>query len=163
VLALATERLRIVSVSSFGLFTLLSACQTIDPGENFVVPNETFEADFFFCKVEPEFLVAKKCGSGDPAQGDRSGGCHFNAASVSGMPLIDHAPIDCGGGERPLSRAQLGSGGPAQANYQAASLEMSRDLVSAPIVVRPSGAKHPRVVLLPTEPALEVLRRWAAK
>lgn len=138
-----------------------TACETIDPGPNFVIPNETFDADFFFCHVEPEFLFAKKCGPGDPAAGDAANGCHFNSAAVSGMPLVNHAVIDCGGGDKPLSRAQLAPGGPAQGNLQAASLEMSRDALTAPIVVRPSGAKHPRVVLAPGDPSLDVLKRWA--
>jgi hypothetical protein len=133
----------------------------VDPGPNFVIPNESFDADFFFCRVEPEYLFGKRCGSGDPAAGDAANGCHFNAAAVSGMPLVDHPRIDCGGGDRPLSRAQLGAGGPAQANLQAASFEMSREVLTAPILVRPSGAKHPRVVVRPEDPVVEVLRRWA--
>lgn len=140
-----------------------AGCETIDPGPNFVVPNETFDADFFFCHVEPEFLTAKRCGSGDPAQGDRAGGCHFNASAVSGMALLDHPPIDCGGGDRPLSRASLAPGSAAQANLQSVSLEMSRDVLTAPLLVRPSGSKHPRVVVTRTEPIVDVLKRWAAK
>jgi hypothetical protein len=141
----------------------LTACDTIDPGENFVVPNETFDADFFFCRVEPNFLVAKKCGSGDPAAGDRAGGCHYTASAVSGMGLIEHPAVDCGGTDRPLSRAALAPGSAAQANLQSVSLEMSRDVLTAPILVRPSGSKHPRVILERTDPVVDVLKRWAAR
>lgn len=142
---------------------MLAACESVDPGPNFVIQSDTFDADYFFCHVEPEYLFAKKCGSGDPAAGDKSGGCHFTAGAVSGLPLTSHPRIDCGGGDRPLSRAQLGAGSAAQANLQSASLEMSRDPATAPIVVRPTGANHPRAVLQKNDPAIEVLRRWAQK
>ena len=145
--------------ASLLLLLAVSGCQTVDPGPNFVVTNETFSEDFFFCHVEPEFLFAKKCGSGDSALGDK--GCHFSASSVSGMRLIDHAPIDCGGGERPLSRDLLGSGSPAQSNLQTVSFEMSRDVRTAPLVVRPQGFNHPRAVLQAKDPAFEIVRRWA--
>ena len=55
------------------------------------------------------------------------------------MALIDHTPVDCGGGDHPVSTTQTGSGSPAQGNLQAASLEMSRDYLTAPIFVRPTG------------------------
>lgn len=137
-------------------------CTNVDPGPNFVVANETFNEDYFFCHVEPELLFAKKCGSGDPGAGDKGGGCHFNASAVSGLPLSDHPPIDCGGGDRPLSRALLGAGSPAQGNLQAASLEMSRDYLTAPIYVRPLGFNHPRAVFTKDDPVVGVIQKWAA-
>src|SRR5437773_6715573 len=94
-------------------------CDTVDPGPNFVVPDERFDEDYFYCHVEPEVLFAKKCGSGEA--GD-NGNCHFNASAVSGMALRDHPAVDCGGGDHPTSRAQVGAGGPAQGNLQAATL-----------------------------------------
>ena len=51
------------------------ACTTIDPGPNFVVPQEQFNQDYFFCHVEPELLFAKHCGSGDQGAGDPVNGC----------------------------------------------------------------------------------------
>lgn len=145
------------------LWLAATGCARVDPGANFVVPDDQFDADYFFCHVEPEVLIAKKCGGGDPAAGDRAGGCHFNSSAVSGMALVDHSGVDCGGGDHPLNRAQIGSGSAAQGNLQAASLEMSRDIQTAPILVRPSGANHPRAVLAEGDPAVEVLRQWAQK
>ena len=142
---------------------LLGACTTIDPGPTLVVPNESFNEDYFFCQVEPVYLFGKGCGSGDPAAGDATNGCHFNAAAVSGMPLLQHDPIDCGGGDRPVNRAGLGAGSPARANLQAATLEMSRDYLTAPIYVRPLGANHPRAVITADDPAVAVLREWAER
>lgn len=150
-----------VSVAALGFG--FSACETVDPGPNFVVADERFDADYFFCKVEPEVLFAKKCGPGDPAAGDRANGCHFNASAVSGMALLQHPPVDCGGGERPLSRAQIGAGSPAQANLESASIVMSRDYTAAPIFVRPTGANHPRAIFPKNDPAADILRTWAQK
>lgn len=140
----------------------IASCSTVDPGPNFVVPDEQFDADFFFCRVEPEVLFAKKCGPGDPGAGDPANGCHFNSSAVSGMAISNHAPIDCDG-DRPRSRAGLGAGGPAQGNLQAVTLVMSRDVNTAPILLRPTGQNHPRQVFAREDPVVEILRQWAQK
>ena len=70
----------------------LAGCTTVDPGPNFVVPDEQFDADFFFCRVEPELLFAKKCGPGEPGQ-DPANGCHFNSSAVSGMAAMTHSVL----------------------------------------------------------------------
>ena len=136
-----------------------SACTTVDPGPNFVVPDEVYDADYFFCHVEPELLFAKKCGSGDP--GDNNG-CHFNSSAVSGMALANHAPIPCAN-DRPTDRSQIGAGSPAQGNLQATSLVMSRDYQTAPLYLRPTGANHPRKIFEPNDPVVDVIRTWAQK
>lgn len=138
-------------------------CSNVDPGSNFAVAEETFNEDYFFCHVEPELIFAKRCGPGDPNAGDPSSGCHFNAAAVSGMALIDHPAIDCGGGDHPLSRAQVGVGGPARGNLQAVSLVMSRDYLTAPLYLRPTGANHPRAVFAKDDPVVEVIKTWALR
>jgi hypothetical protein len=139
------------------------ACSTVDPGPNFVVPEEQFDADFFFCRVEPELLIAKRCGPGDPGAGDPANGCHFNSSAVGGrMALANHPPIECAA-DRPTNRAQLGAGGPAQGNLQAVTLVMSRDVQTAPLFLRPTGQNHPRQVFAREDPVVEVLRQWAQK
>lgn len=142
---------------------LVPSCATVDPGPNFVVPDQQFDADYFFCHVEPELLFAKGCGTGNQGAGDKANGCHFNASAVSGMALKNHPPIDCGGGDRPVNRAQLGAGSPAQSNLQAASLEMSRDYLTAPMFVRATGQTHPRAVIAKDDPVVEVIKTWATK
>lgn len=134
-------------------------CTTVDPGPNFVVSDEQFDADFFFCRVEPELLVAKKCGSGEP--GDNNN-CHFNSSAVSGMALAPHNPIDCADG-RPVNRAQIGAGSAAQGNLQSTSIEMSRDYLTAPLYLRPTGANHPRAIFPKDDPVVEVIRQWAQR
>jgi hypothetical protein len=137
-------------------------CTTVDPGPNFVVPDETFDADFFFCRVEPEILIAKKCGPGDPAAGDTANGCHFNASATGGMGIATHPTVDCSG-DHPTNRAQLGSGSVAQANLQAVTFEMSRDVMTAPLFLRPTGQNHPRQIFSAQDPVVDILRQWAQK
>jgi hypothetical protein len=110
-------------------------------------PETVFDPYFFYCHVEPEFLVALRCGPGDPSLGDPSGGCHFNASAVSGMILVDHAPIACNGNDLPLDLSQVAVSAPAESNMFSASLDMVRDYATAPIYLRPSSAvAHPRAV-----------------
>ena len=139
-----------------------SGCTTVDPGPDFVIPDEQFDADFFFCRVEPELIINKKCGPGDPAAGDPQNGCHFNSSAVSGMAISNHAPIDCQN-EHPTNRAQLGAGSAAQGNLQAVTLVMSRDVQTAPLFLRPAGQNHPRQIFPREDPVVEVLRQWAQK
>jgi hypothetical protein len=138
-----------------------SGCTSVDPGPNFVVPDEQFDADYFFCKVEPELLFAKRCGPGEPGQ-DPTNGCHFNSSAVSGMAIADHKAVQCQG-DHPVDRAQVGAGSAAQGNLQAASLVMSRDVQTAPIFIRPTGQNHPRAVFGKDDPVVEILREWARR
>jgi hypothetical protein len=146
------------------LLAPLVGCTTVDPGPSFSVPDAVFDADYFYCEVEPNLLFAKSCGSGDPSKGDPPNGCHFNSSAVSGMALLNHPAVDCGGGDHPVDLTQIGTGGPAQSNYQAASFEMSHDYLTAPIFVRPSGNNHPRQIFAPNDPAVnQLLSTWASK
>jgi hypothetical protein len=138
-------------------------CTTVDPGTNFVIADQTFDADYFYCHVEPEVLFAKHCGDGDPAQGDPGSGCHYNSSAVSGMGLRQHAPIDCGGGDHPVDRTQVGAGSAAASNLTAASIEMSKDYLTAPILVRPEGQNHPRKVFDASDPVVDVIKTWATR
>lgn len=135
----------------------------MDPGPNFVLQNETFNADYFYCHVEPELLFARKCGGGDQGAGDPANGCHFNSSAVSGMALVDHMPVNCGGGDHPIDSTQIGTGSPAEGNLQAASLEMSRDYLSAGLFVRPTGHNHPRAIFAADDPIVDVIRTWATR
>ena len=141
---------------------LLWSCTTVDPGPNFVVPDEQFDADFFFCRIEPELLAAKKCGAGDPGAGDPGNGCHFNSSAVSGMPLTNHPPVDCID-FHPTNRGQVGAGSGAQSNLQSVSLEMSRDYLTAPLYLRPVGQNHPRAIFAREDAVADLLRQWAQK
>ncbi len=147
----------------------LWSCETVDPGDNFVAPDIVFDANFFYCHVEPQLIFQYSCGSGDPSQGDQPNGCHFNPSAVSGMALIDHPAVDCAGGDIPVDATQIATGSPAQSNLEAVSLEMSKDYTSAPLYVRPSDAAgcpppaHPRCVFSQqNNPDVgQLLQQWA--
>lgn len=152
-------------VASAGVAAIGGGCTTVDPGPNFVVSNQTFDADYFYCHVEPDVFVAKKCGPGD--MGDNSN-CHFNPSAVSGMALVDHPTIDCGGGDHPVDRTQVTS--VAQGDLQAASLEMSREYLTAPIFDRPTDGSHtihPRQIFMKGDPTVggpeDVIRTWSQR
>jgi hypothetical protein len=146
--------------ASFALLPLsVISCTSIDPGPNFVVPEQVFDPNYYFCHVEPQFIVANKCGPGEASD---NGSCHYSS-SVSGMALLQHPPVDCGGGDIPLDMTQ--TAGAAESDFEAVSLEMNRDYMTAPLFVRPSnGANHPRVVFSPTDPVVnQILSTWASK
>ena len=136
------------------------ACTTVDPGPNFVVPVQTFDPDFFYCHVEPEVIFAKKCGD------QTSGSCHFTSSAVTGMALISHPPVDCGGGDHPVDRTAVGTGSAAQTNLQSVSLVMDRDYANAQIYLRPTQQEpHPVKVFNadPNDPSVAVIAAWAQK
>jgi hypothetical protein len=146
------------------------SCVSIDPGPNFVNPETIFDANYFYCHVEPGFIGAYNCGPGDSSKGDPSSGCHYNPAYVSGMTLLQHNPIDCGGGDVPLDLTQVAIGSPAQANYESVSLDMTKDYTIAPIYTRPSSVNgsqpsaHPRAVFDQSDATVvQLLSTWASK
>jgi hypothetical protein len=153
-----------VMFASVALVMALPGCTTIDPGPNFVVQNDTFDADFFYCHVEPELIFALKCGPGDSSKGDAANSCHFNPSAVTGMALLDHPAVDCGGGDHPIDATQIGTGSPAQSDLEAVSFEMSRDYMNAPLFVRPSGTSHPRAVFNSGDTTInQLLLEWSVK
>jgi hypothetical protein len=153
-----------------GLAATALSCTSVDPGPNFVVATATFDPNYFYCHVEPQYIFgnAYRCGTGDPSKGDPAGppyGCHFNASAVTGMALLDHAPVNCGGGDAPVDLTQIGTGSAPQSNYEAVSLEMSAQYTTAPVFVRPgTGVTHPRQIFPTTDPLVNsLLSTWATK
>jgi hypothetical protein len=166
----ATNGLRRAAAVTLPLVLALMGCTSVDPGPDFVVPATVFDANYFYCHVEPGLIFAYSCGTGDPSKGDPSNGCHFNPSAVSGMALLNHPAIDCGGGDIPVDPTQVGTGSPAQSNLSAVSLEMSKDYTTAALFTRPSSfngtppAAHPRAVFDQSDPTVKMLlSTWASK
>ena len=63
-----------------------TACTTVDLGPDFQFADVVYDEGYFYCRVEP-VLVELRCGAGDPARGDASGGCHSN---VTPFRLVEH-------------------------------------------------------------------------
>jgi hypothetical protein len=153
------------SVALLALLASQAACTSVDPGPDFIVPDETFDPDYFYCHVEPQLIVAYKCGPGDPSKGDppNADGCHYSSA-VSGMALRMHPAVPCGGGDHPTDGTMTAPGSPAEGNFESVSLEMSRDPSTAPLYVRPLGHAHPRSVFTSSDPTVQrLLTTWASK
>ena len=158
---------RLAALGMVSTCVWLWGCTTVDPGPTFSIADTTFDPSFFYCHVEPELIFAKSCGSGDPSRGETNT-CHFTPSAVSGMVLLDHPAVDCGGGDSPVDRTQIGNGSPAAANLEAVTFEMSKDYQTAPLYVRPSGAGgvlyHPRQIFDPSDAAvIQLLSTWATK
>jgi hypothetical protein len=136
----------------------VSCNQTVDSGPNFSVADPIFDANFFYCRIEP-MMVQQKCGAGDGGS-ESAASCHFSQTS---FVLVDYSPLysdSCRGGDVP-------SGSPphaAQQNYERAQAKMNRDPNQAPLFLRPTGAAtHPRVIFAANSPEANLIRQWATK
>ena len=143
-------------VTALGAAPLLG-CTSIDPGSNYVVPDQVFNADYFYCFVEPQLIFGKKCGD------DGTHGCHYSD-KVPEMELLDHPPVTCSGGH-PVDMTEIGAGSPAQGNLSAVSLEMDTDYINAPIYIWPTQlvAAHPKKVFDPSDPVVQYISTWATQ
>jgi hypothetical protein len=157
-----------VAVATSGLASVLASCVTIDPGSNYIVPPEDFNADYFYCFVEPQLIFGagnggRSCGSGANVPGASVGGCHFSD-KVPEMELQDHPPVTCTGGH-PSDSTQTGAGSPASINFSAVSLEMDVDWMNAPIYIWPTQtvSAHPVQVFTPSSPVVKYIQTWATE
>lgn len=151
---------------AFAGLTLLTACgeeglfpTTIDPGADFSVADLIFDEGFFYCQVEPKVIATHKCGPGDPAAGDASGGCHY---SVTSFRLTDYAPLvaDSCTGNVPGSFIPAA----ARQNYQTSQARMKRDPDVAPFLQRPlKKLTHPRAIFNDDSEAADIIKQWADK
>jgi hypothetical protein len=135
----------------------LGGCTTVDPGPNFVVPDVMFDANYFYCTVEPQVIFGNGCGD------KTSGSCHFTPSAVSGMALQDHPAIACSGGI-PTDMTQIGPGSLAGGNLESVTLEMDSDYMNAPFYLRPTQQlPHPLMLFGsgPTDPNVMVIASWA--
>jgi len=134
-----------------------AGCTTIDPGPQYEVPLVEFNADYFYCFVEPKLIFGKKCGD------NGSHSCHFTQ-KIPALVLIDHPPVSCMNGV-PTDQTQIGEGTPAFDNLSSVSIEMDRDYQNAPIYQWPTQivAAHPIQVFKPTDPVVQYIATWASE
>jgi hypothetical protein len=46
---------------------------------------------------------------------------------------------------------------------QSVSLEMSRDYLTAPLFLRPTGSNHPRAIFQKDDPVADIIKQWSQK
>lgn len=130
----------------------------VDPGQNFQIADVVYDANYYYCKVEP-MLFSQRCGPGDSSKGDHAGSCHFN---VTSFRLTDYSPrvgSKCNGLLPTTSPPNA-----AQNNYEAAQAQMNRNPDQAPLLNRPTGTiAHPRVIFKKSSPQADIIRTWATK
>jgi hypothetical protein len=118
------------------------SCETVDPGPNFQLPTIQFNANYFYCVVEPEVIMGgitgTKCGD------NGSHGCHYSnkVPEMALTPLI--TPVNCSAGI-PTDMTQVADGTPASSNLSAVSIQMNAVYTTAPIYLWPSQViiSHP--------------------
>ncbi len=153
-------------VLATALATALSrgaSCTTVDPGPEFVVPPTQFDANYFYCTVEPQIIMGGLTLANQPCGGTASQGCHYSD-KVPAMPLQAlPQPVMCNGGV-PVNPGDVASGTAPALNYASVSLQMSSSVKDAPIYTWPTQmvAGHPVMVYSPNDPAiLAILNKWA--
>jgi len=133
---------------------------SVDRGADFAVADVVFEPNYFYCQVEP-VLFKNGCGSGDPAQGDTSGGCHFSATPYRLTDYMPRVGDSCDGGRVP-AQAQIPDA--ALHNYQTSQTRMKRDPDLAPLLQRPTKNQyHPREIFGLDSMDATVIRQWATQ
>jgi hypothetical protein len=125
------------------------SCQTVDPGPNPVVPAVQFNANYFYCVVEPQIIMGGLTGT--PCGDNGSHGCHYSdkVPEMSLSPLPQ--PVTCAGSgtsAAPTDPTQTAEGTPANLNLGSVSFQMSSDYMNANIYLWPTQtiAAHPAQV-----------------
>ena len=130
----------------------LPACSTVEPGGDFQFAQVTYDEAYFYCRLEPQVILAHSCGPGEPADNN---GCH---AANTPFRLLTHAPVTCNG----LTPGSVPS--EARNNYQFSQGEMALDVESAPLLTRPTQVlAHPRPMFALQSPEADLIRDWANK
>jgi hypothetical protein len=135
----------------------LGGCTTVDPGANFIVGDVMFDANYFYCTVEPQVIFGNGCGD------KTAGSCHFTGSAVTGMVLQNHPAIMCSGGV-PTDMTQIGPGSFAGGNLASVTLQMDSNYMNAPFYLRPTQVlSHPLMLFPPdpTDPNVMVIAAWA--
>jgi len=133
---------------------------TVEQGADFAVADIVFDPNYFYCRVEP-VLFRNSCGTGDPAQGDAQGGCHFSATAYRLTDYMPRVGDTCGGGLVPQTNSIPEA---AQHNYQTSQARMKRDPNLAPLLQRPTlNQFHPRKIFEPNSMDAQAIRQWATQ
>ncbi len=140
------------------------SCETVDPGSDYVVPQVQFDANYFYCVVEPKIIMGGLTLDHQTCGGTASQGCHYSD-KVPEMPLQPlTAPVPCSGGA-PVNPGDVASGTAPALNLASVSLQMSSIYTDAPIFLWPTQqvSAHPALVYDQNNAAIvDILMTWAA-
>jgi hypothetical protein len=139
------------------LLVALACNETVDPGEDYSVPDVIFDEGFFYCHVEP-MIFAQSCGAGN-GSGESSGSCHHTQTSFR---VVDYEPLVADGCSGDVVASGVSIPSQAKQNYQRAQAKMNRNVNSAALYTKPTGrANHPRVIFDEDSPEADLIREWA--
>jgi hypothetical protein len=140
------------------------SCTTVDPGPNFQLPTIQFNANYFFCVVEPQIIMGGLTKT--PCGDNGTHGCHYSD-KVPEMALEQLTqPVECAGGI-PVGQgvSDTASGTPAANNYASVSDQMNAIYTTAPIYLWPSQtiSDHPVMVFSTSDTAVvDIIKTWAS-
>ena len=147
--------------SAFAISLLASACGptehhgfvgTVDLGDNFVAPDLALDADFFYCRIQPDVIEKWSCASGGSGEG---GQCHDSRSALQLIDAPDRVSCDRSGrvtGNLPDEYV---------ANFEAAQFFVQTDPLTSPLYLRPTNmASHPRRIFDANDPAARLITEW---
>jgi hypothetical protein len=121
-------------------------------GDDFVAPDLQLDADFFFCRIQPEVLTKHSCASGED---DENGSCHDSRSALRLLDTDDPAPCD---GDGAVVDAVPDA---YQANLDAIRFAVQSDPLSSPLYLRPlNRASHPRAIFDDDDEAAQLIVEW---
>lgn len=136
---------------------LLTACGTVDLGDNYVAPPIQLDEDFFYCRIQPDVLTAHSCASGGNGE---AGMCH---SARSALRLIAVEPADlpqCDADGNVVDPIPLD----ATANLEAIRFTVQGNALSSPLYLRPvNRASHPRQIFPEDDPAASAIISWISQ
>jgi hypothetical protein len=139
------------------------SCETVDPGPDFQLPTIQFNANYFYCVIEPELIMGGLTGT--PCGDNGSHGCHYSdkvpEMALEPLPM----PVTCAAGV-PTNPTQVAQDTAAANNLAQVSLEMSAVYTTAPIYLWPTQSipGHPVKVYSASDPAIvAILKTWATQ
>lgn len=137
---------------------LMSACGTVDLGDNYVAPAIQLDEDFFYCRIQPEVLTAYGCATGNGSEG---GMCH-NARSALRLADVSMGNLpQCDDEKHVLDPIPM----EATDNLEALQFTVYSSAENSPLYLRPLGiASHPRVIFPGgmLDPGAVLIREWIA-
>jgi hypothetical protein len=137
-------------------FAAITACGTVDVGDNIVPPDLDIDEDFYYCVVQPQVVSAHRCASGGVGE---MGMCHTQRSAMRLSADAETAtPPNCAS-DRVVDPGSVPDS--YRENLDVVRVFVQSDALSSPFYLRPVGLQsHPRTIFATTDPAAETIVRW---